>query len=127
MRPILLEYGSGITCIDTMYMQPGYAACYLLIQNGRAAFIDTGTGNSVPLLLDTLKQKDLSIKDVDYVIPTHVHLDHAGGAGLLMSKLPNAKLIIHPRGATHMIDPSKLIMGATAVYGKEKFKTPLPY
>ncbi|MEM7402005.1 MAG: MBL fold metallo-hydrolase [Pseudomonadota bacterium] len=122
MQPILLEYGSGITCIDTMYMQPGYAACYLLVQNGRAAFIDTGTGNSVPLLLDTLKQKNINIDDVDYVIPTHVHLDHAGGAGLLMSKFPNAKLIIHPRGVAHMIDPSKLIMGATAVYGKEKFK-----
>ena len=122
MKPVLIEYGSGITCIDTMYKQPGYAACYLLEQNNRAAFIDTGTGNSVPLLLETLKQKNINIDDVDYVIPTHVHLDHAGGAGLLMKELPNAKLVIHPRGAPHMIDTNKLIMGATAVYGKEKFK-----
>jgi glyoxylase-like metal-dependent hydrolase (beta-lactamase superfamily II) len=54
------------------------------------------------------------------VILTHVHLDHAGGAGLLMQQLPNAKLVVHPRGARHMIDPSALIAGATAVYGAEE-------
>jgi len=122
MDPILVEYEAGITCIDAMYVQPGHACCYLMIENGRAAFIDTGTGNSVPYLLETLKLKNLNVKDVDYVIPTHVHLDHAGGAGLLMSKLPNAKLVIHPRGARHMIDPEKLVAGTMAVYGKEKFK-----
>jgi len=122
MKPILFEYGHGITCIDTMYLHAGHAACYLLIQDGHAAFIDTGTGHTVPYLLETLKQKNLSVKNVDLVIPTHVHLDHAGGAGLLMSKLPNAKLVIHPRGAPHMINPEKLIAGATAVYGEEQFQ-----
>ena len=122
MKPILFEYDFGITCIDTMYEYAGHAACYLMVENGRAAFIDTGTGHSVPYLLETLKLKNLNIEDVDYVIPTHVHLDHAGGAGLLMSELPKAKLVIHPRGKQHMIDPDKLIMGATAVYGSEKFK-----
>ena len=122
MKPILIEYGTGITCIDAMYVQPGHACCYLMVENGRAAFIDTGTGNSVPYLLETLKLKNLNVEDVDYVIPTHVHLDHAGGAGLLMSKLPNAKLVIHPRGAPHMINPEKLVAGTIAVYGKEKFK-----
>ena len=122
MKPILLEYDFGITCIDTMYEYAGHAACYLIVENGRAAFIDTGTGHSVPYLLETLKLKNLIIEDVDYVIPTHVHLDHAGGAGSLMSKLPRAKLVIHPRGKQHMVNPDKLIMGATAVYGSEKFK-----
>ena len=122
MNPILIEYDANITCIDTMYLHPGHAACYLLVENGRAAFVDTGTGHTVPYLLETLKQKNLSIEDVEYVIPTHVHLDHAGGAGLLMSKLPNAELVIHPRGAPHMINPEKLVTGATAVYGEEKFK-----
>ena len=122
MNPIFYEYKFGITCIDTMYVQVGHAACYLMIHNNRAAFIDTGTGNTVPYLLEILKLKDIPVDAVDYVIPTHVHLDHAGGAGLLMSKLPNARLVIHPRGARHMIDPEKLITGATAVYGAEKFK-----
>jgi glyoxylase-like metal-dependent hydrolase (beta-lactamase superfamily II) len=58
---------------------------------------------------------------VAYIIPTHVHLDHAGGAGELMKLCPNAQLVIHPRGARHMVDPSKLIAGAMAVYGAEKF------
>ena len=122
MNPILVEYEAGITCIDTMYVQPGHACCYLMVENGHAAFIDTGTGHSVPYFLETLKIKNLSAENVDYVIPTHVHLDHAGGAGLLMSKLPNAKLVIHPRGAQHMINPEKLVVGTIAVYGEEKFK-----
>lgn len=122
MQAIVYEYDYGISCIDTMYVQAGYAACYLMVHNGRAAFIDTGTGSTVPYLLEVLKQKNLCIEDVEYVIPTHVHLDHAGGAGLLMSKLPNAKLVIHPRGAAHMVNPQKLIIGATAVYGEDKFK-----
>ena len=122
MKPILYEYDYGITCIDTMLEYAGHAACYLMVENGRAAFIDTGTGHSVPYLVETLKLKNLNIEDVDYVIPTHVHLDHAGGAGLLMNELPKAKLVIHPRGKQHMVNPEKLIIGATAVYGSEKFK-----
>ena len=122
MNPVFYDYDENITCIDSMYLHPGHTACYLLIQDNRAAFIDTGTGNTVPYILELLKLKDIPVENVDYVIPTHVHLDHAGGAGLLMSKLPNAQLIIHPRGARHMIDPDKLIIGATAVYGAENFK-----
>src|SRR5256886_2405878 len=55
---------------------------------------------------------------VDYVLLTHVHLDHAGGAGRLMQELPNAVAVLHPRGAPHMIDPSRLIEGSRAVYGE---------
>ena len=54
------------------------------------------------------------------MIVTHVHLDHAGGVGVLMNQLPNAKLVVHPRGSRHMIDPSKLIAGATAIYGPDE-------
>ena len=121
MHPIYYDYEFGVTCIDTMYMQTGHAACYLMVHNDHVAFIDTGTGNTVPYLLATLAAKDIPVGAVEYVIPTHVHLDHAGGAGLLMSQLPNASLVIHPRGARHMIDPSKLIIGATSVYGAKNF------
>ena len=88
MKPILYEYDYGITCIDTMYEYAGHAACYLMIENSHAAFIDTGTGHTVPYLLETLKLKNLSIEDVNYVIPTHVHLDHAGGCLLYTSPSP---------------------------------------
>ncbi|MCY3803616.1 MAG: MBL fold metallo-hydrolase [Gammaproteobacteria bacterium] len=122
MEPVLHEYESGITCIDTMLVQTGRAACYLLVQDGHVAFIDTGSAHTVPFLLKTLELKNIPPEAVDYVIPTHVHLDHAGGAGVLMDSLPNAKLVIHPRGAPHMIDPSRLVMGATEVYGESGFK-----
>ncbi|MBW9271699.1 MAG: MBL fold metallo-hydrolase [Candidatus Thiodiazotropha sp. (ex. Lucinisca nassula)] len=121
-NPRTLEYAHQITCIDTFYQRQGLAACYLIESEGEAAFIDTGTSNSVPQLMAVLEQKGISPSQVRYVIPTHVHLDHAGGAGNLMSQLPNASLVIHPYGAKHLIDPSKLIAGATAVYGEEEFE-----
>lgn len=116
------ELPEQISCIDTLYIRPGLAACYLIESAGEAAFIDTGTAHTVPLLMQLLEHKGINPSQVKYVIPTHVHLDHAGGAGQLMQLLPQAKLVIHPYGAQHMIDPAKLIAGATAVYGDEKFK-----
>jgi glyoxylase-like metal-dependent hydrolase (beta-lactamase superfamily II) len=109
----------GITVVDTGFVRPQFDASYLLVENGRAAFIDTGPNNAVPRLLAVLQAQGLDRDAVDYVIPTHVHLDHAGGAGLLMRQLPNAKMLIHPRGARHMIDPSALMEGVRAVYGTE--------
>ena len=115
------ELGCGITCIDTGYMRPGMAACYLLQHDGCAAFIETGVNRNVPGLLELLDIKGIAREQVTHIMPTHVHLDHAGGAGALMQALPEAKLVIHPRGARHMIDPSKLIAGVSAVYGEENF------
>lgn len=107
-----------ITCIDTGQHRPRMAACYLLGDHGHHAFVESGTSLSVPALLATLDALGVARDSVDYVMPTHVHLDHAGGAGALLRELPNARLVIHPRGARHMIDPSQLVAGATAVYGE---------
>lgn len=114
------EYGHGITLIDSDYHRPGLAAFYLIVQNGRAAFIDTGTSHSMPNALAALQANRLSAEHVDYVIPTHVHLDHAGGAGEMMRQFSNARLVVHPRGARHMIDPAKLAAGVADVYGAEQ-------
>jgi glyoxylase-like metal-dependent hydrolase (beta-lactamase superfamily II) len=108
----------GIVAIDTEYSRPLHDASHLIVEKGRAAFVDTGVNDSVPLLLDALVQQDLDVADVDYVVLTHVHLDHAGGAGRLMQQLPNAKCVVHRYGARHMVDPTKLIAGTEAVYGK---------
>ena len=115
------ELSHGITAIDTDHLRPLFDASHLIQENGRAAFVDTGANSSVPLLLDALQRCNVDIADVDYVFLTHVHLDHAGGAGLLMQALPKAKAVLHPRGAPHMIVPDKLIKGAQAVYGEEAF------
>lgn len=116
------DIGHGVSCIDSQYVRPGLASCYLIEKNGHAAFIDVGTNYTAPLLLELLEEKNIPLENVDYVIPTHVHLDHAGGAGSMMQHAPNAQLIIHPRGARHMIDPSRLQAGASAVYGEDEFK-----
>ncbi len=99
-----------------------YAAAYLMVHEGHGAFIDNNTAHAVPLMLEALTRRGLSPEQVDYVIITHVHLDHAGGSSALMKACPNAKLVAHPRAARHVIDPSKLVASAEQVYGKERFR-----
>jgi glyoxylase-like metal-dependent hydrolase (beta-lactamase superfamily II) len=124
MRPDLPAFvealDHSVHAIDTGFHRDRFDAAWLLVHGGRAAFIDTGTNHAVPRLLAALEALGLARDAVDWVIPTHVHLDHAGGAGLLMRELPAARLLVHPRGARHMIDPSALWAGATAVYGPEE-------
>ncbi len=112
----------GVHAIDTGFQRERFDAAYLLVQDGRAAFVDTGTNFGVPRLLAALDALGLARDAVDWVIPTHVHLDHAGGVGLLMQSLPKARLWVHPRGARHMVDPSALWQGALAVYGEDEMR-----
>ena len=116
--PYVQALPHGIHVIDTGFHRPLFDASFLIVERGRAAFVDTGTNFAVPRLLAALDDLGLPRDAVDYVIPTHVHLDHAGGAGLLMQSLPQATLLVHPRGARHMIDPAALYQGALAVYGQ---------
>lgn len=115
------NFRAGITAIDADYVRPGLAAAHLVVDSGRAAFVDTGTTLSLPNLMAALAEKDIDPADVDWVFATHVHLDHAGGAGALMQKLPNARCAVHPRGARHLAEPSKLVAGSIAVYGEEQY------
>ena len=119
MKEVLSNY--GISIVDARYMQDNIATIYLLKQQGKIVIIETGTSRSLPYVAAALEEQNLSFKDVDYIIPTHIHLDHAGGAGALMKLCKNAKLVVHPRGARHMVDPSRLIQGTIAVYGEEQF------
>lgn len=122
MPDFIQDLGHGIHAIDTAFHREHFDAAYLVIEQGRAAFIDTGTRYAVPRLLDALTHLGLDVDAVDYVIPTHVHLDHAGGVGQLMQALPRAQLLVHPRGLRHMLDPSALWLGALAVYGEAEMK-----
>jgi glyoxylase-like metal-dependent hydrolase (beta-lactamase superfamily II) len=122
MKPAdCIDLPHGISTIDTGYYRPGFDASHLIVEQGHAALVDVGTSHSVPRILWVLQEKGIARRDVRYVMVTHVHLDHAGGAGALLQHLPEARLVVHPRGAAHMIDPGKLIAGATAVYGEERF------
>ena len=112
----------GIYCVDALYVKPDVASIYLLQAADEVAIIETGTYHSMPNVLATMATLGIVESQVKYIIPTHVHLDHAGGAGVLMQQFQQASLIIHPRGARHMIDPQKLIESTIAVYGQEVFE-----
>ena len=120
--PVSQLLGWGIHVLDTGFQRTDMAACYVLRQGQDICIIETGTKDTVPLILDFLANENIALEQVKYVAVTHVHLDHAGGAGLLMQALPKAKLLVHPLGARHMMDPAKLQAGATAVYGKAEFE-----
>lgn len=113
---------TAIHTIDTGYLgRSGFAGAYLIVDGDRAAFVDNNTNAAVPILLDALSKTGLRPDDVEYLIITHVHLDHAGGTSLLARHCPNATVLAHPRAAPHVVDPSKLIASASAVYGEHEF------
>ncbi|RLU00956.1 MBL fold metallo-hydrolase [Ketobacter sp.] len=122
--PATLDYddlGFGITRIDSGMIRPGLAALYLLQSGGECALVETGTHHSIPAIQALLQQRGIAPPQLKYIIPTHVHLDHAGGVGGLMQCFPDATLLVHPKGARHLVDPAKLKAGAIAVYGADQF------
>jgi glyoxylase-like metal-dependent hydrolase (beta-lactamase superfamily II) len=101
-----------------------FIASYV-VRGRRVAMVETGPASSVPNLLAGLKELDVELAEVEYVAVSHVHLDHAGGAGTLLRHLPNAKVVVHQRGAAHLANPqklweqSKLVLGSiTELYGE---------
>jgi glyoxylase-like metal-dependent hydrolase (beta-lactamase superfamily II) len=116
-----LEYDGGIVAIDSGMVRPQMAACYLLETDSAVAVVETGNNASTERILSVLASRGRDEAEVSHVIVTHVHLDHAGGAGSLMQRLPNATLVAHPRAVRHLVDPSRLEASARAVYGDEKF------
>jgi glyoxylase-like metal-dependent hydrolase (beta-lactamase superfamily II) len=125
-----ITHSDGISVVDADYVRPGYAAVHLIERNGRVAVVDTGTNDSVPLVLAALQGLGLERSAVELVFITHVHLDHAGGAGLLLRELPGARVVAHPRALPHLVDPSRLVEASRVVYGAERFAklygSPLP-
>ena len=113
------DYGEGISAVDVLYERERLNAAHLVVEQGRAAVIDTGTAHGVPRVLAALAAKGVPPENVDYVVLTHVHLDHAGGAGQLMARCPNAVLTVHPRGARHIIDPGRLLEATVRIYGEQ--------
>jgi hydroxyacylglutathione hydrolase len=119
ITPILRHFGDGIYGMDSGYFREAFDAVHLIVENNRIAVIDTSTKYAVPRILESIRALGLTPNHVDWVLLSHVHLDHAGGAGELMRLCPNARLTVHPRGVRHLVDPSKLWQAVCDVYGVE--------
>jgi glyoxylase-like metal-dependent hydrolase (beta-lactamase superfamily II) len=117
-KPVQLS--ENVFLIDDFDLNmPERTGTYVLTED-KVTLIETSASPSIPYILEGLQTLGVSPADIAYIIVTHIHLDHAGGAGLMLEHCPNAKVIVHPKGARHLADPSRLIMGAKAVYG-DKF------
>ncbi len=112
----------GVYLIDTLgYGSRNTVACYLIKSRGEAALIDTGYASTYMNVINALKEANVNLDEIKYIIPTHVHLDHAGATGHL-AKLIDAKIIAHERAKKHLVDPTKLIESAMSIFGEEKLK-----
>ena len=89
-----------------------------IIVDDKIALIETSASPSIPYILNALEELHIKPSDIDYLILTHIHLDHAGGAGVMMKYCPNATVLVHPKGVRHLVDPSRLIASARSVYGE---------
>ncbi len=101
-----------------MFQQEGFGAIYL-IDDERKAIVESGTSHEVDRVLEAVRSFGLRPADIDALIVSHVHLDHAGGAGFLLESMPNAKVYVHERGARHLADPTRLVASATMALGPE--------
>lgn len=115
--------GDGVVTVDPHYIHPGRAAVYLIVEGGRAAFVDSNTPRALPVLLEALEAQGLGPEDVAYAIVTHVHLDHGSGTAALLGACPNAVALAHPRAVRHLVEPGRLVHSAKQVYGEEAFRT----
>lgn len=112
------KIASNIYCIDTHDLNRDERTSAYVLVDEKIALIETSASPSVPYIMEGLKELNISLEEIEYLIVTHIHLDHAGGAGLFLQGCPNAKFVVHPRGASHMIDPSRLIASAKSIYGQ---------
>jgi len=118
----ITEIAENIYLIDDeLYSLQGWGCVYLLNEE-KKALIDTGPTNSIPLILEGMKKVGITVEDIHYLMATHVHLDHTGGAGALLKIMPQAQLVVHQRGAKHLINPTKLVSSMIAVQGEETLK-----
>jgi len=102
--------------------------CSYVIKGDKTIIVESGPTSSVPKLVSGLEELNIKFDNVKYIAVTHVHLDHGGGAGTLLSYLPNAKVLVHPRGMPHLVNPERLWSSAQEVLGfvSEIFGKPEP-
>lgn len=115
---MLVEESPGVHRVDLDWNGlPGQVAAYLVADRDALAVVETGPTSTLPALLSAVAELGRAPEEITHVLVTHVHLDHAGGAGTLLRHAPRAKVHVHPRGARHLADPSRLLASAAQLYG----------
>ena len=122
MEPVVFEVTDGITAIDTlMGGRERYTAGYLL-DAAEPALVETGPGTSVEPVAGALTHLGIGAEELAHVVLTHIHLDHAGGAGALSARFPRATVWVHERGAPHLADPARLVASTARVWGEAEMR-----
>lgn len=112
------DLGDGVFAIDTrMSGYAGITSAYL-IRGDRPCLIETGTATSAPVVRDAMAALGVGPGDLSTIVVTHIHLDHAGGVGTLAGLFPSAEIVVHERGARHLVDPERLMSSARRVFGR---------
>ena len=105
--------------LDTMALGQAGTVGVFLVKGPKVTLVDCGYATSYQSVLDGMREVGVAPSEVRYVIPTHVHLDHAGATGRLLKEMPNAEVITQEKGTPHLVDPRRLIDSSTRVFGKE--------
>ena len=126
--PVDVGAVSGVHYVDVGVFGAAERGAVYLIDAARPAVVDTGTGANYERVLDALETVGVAPSELEVIALTHVHLDHAGGAGYLARACPNAEVYVHPIGAPHVVDPARLVDGTKAVVGAqwEHYAEPVP-
>jgi glyoxylase-like metal-dependent hydrolase (beta-lactamase superfamily II) len=116
-KPLIQDLGSSVYAIDTMMGgYQGITSSYL-IASDKPALIETGSALCAPVVIQSLQELGIQKQDLASIIVTHIHLDHAGGVGDIAKEFPLAEIVVHERGARHLVDPTKLVASAYRVFG----------
>jgi glyoxylase-like metal-dependent hydrolase (beta-lactamase superfamily II) len=113
------QIADDLVVIDLHYNRTAQVNAAYLLLGARPALIETGPSSTVEFLLEGVREAGLDPSDLQALAVTHIHLDHAGGAGTLVQRFPHLQVYVHPIGAPHLIDPSRLVASATRLYGDD--------
>ncbi|MGY4706339.1 MBL fold metallo-hydrolase [Candidatus Bipolaricaulota sp. J31] len=118
----LKKLREGLWLLDThQFGIPRYGGVYILREGDEAALVETGTSLASSLVLRALEELGISREGVTTIFLTHIHLDHGGGTGTLVRELPAARVVVHERGAKHLVDPTRLLESVREAVGEDRF------